>query len=94
MMHHNYRLPSIVASHDKFFLVPIGAVMGVTTDILDTCCSEPEWLITNEALLRFVEFLLWDTFREGISSHLAGSTPCLFPDTDKLIALVRKALGK
>ena len=74
--------------------MPIGAVTGMTTDILDSCCADPEWLITNEGFFRIVEFLLWDTFREGISTHLAGATPCLFPDTDKLLALIRKALGK
>ena len=64
------------------------------TDILDTCCAEPEWLILNENLTKYLEFGLWDSFREGISAHMAGTCPCTFPDLDKLMSLYNKAIGR
>ena len=57
-------------------------------------CSEPEWILMNLEFHKALEYALWDTAREGLSLHLNGTTPCSFLDTDKLLALLAKALGK
>ena len=56
--------------------------------------SEPEWILLNEKLHKVIEFALWDTARDGLALHLNGTTPCSFIDTDKLLALLAKAIGK
>ena len=67
--------------------------MGVIADILDTC-TEPGWLVTNDQLHRYLEFSLWESFRFGVSLHCSGASPALWIDTDKILALVRKSMGK
>ena len=57
-------------------------------------CDSPTWLVTNEKIQKVLEYLLWDSFKCGISQNLAGCAPCIFLDTDRLLALLRKALGK
>ena len=73
--------------------VAVGQMLGIMTDILDSVATEPEWIMVNENFIKYVEFGLWDCFRTGISSHLAGTSPCTFMDLDKLMALLGKALG-
>ena len=57
-------------------------------------CDSPVWLVCNEKLTAQLEYLLWDAMREGISQHLAGSAPCILYDLDRLLTLIRKALGE
>ena len=57
-------------------------------------CESPTWLVTNEKIQKVLEYLLWDSIKTGISQNLAGCAPCIFLDTDRLLALLRRALGK
>ena len=74
--------------------MPVGQLLGMVTDILNSCCSEPEWMILNVEFIKYIEFGLWDSFREGVSAHMAGTCPCTFPDLDKLLAMLYKAQGQ
>ena len=67
-------------------------VTSVLTDILDQC-SEPEWLVVDKDILKYLEFCLWESYRFGASFHCSGTSPCLWIDSDKLLTLARKALG-
>ena len=72
----------------------MGQMMGIITDILTSVATEPEWILVNESFVKYLEFGLWECLRPGISAHLAGTCPCAFPDLDKLMTLLCKALGK
>ena len=65
----------------------------MVTDLLDDC-QEPEWLVSNVEAMRYVEYCLWESFRLGVTLHLSGSAPCIWIDTEKILTLTRKALGK
>ena len=52
------------------------------------------WLVKNEKVVSILEFLLWDSFRIGMSLHLSGTSPCLCFDLERLLALTKNALGK
>ena len=56
-------------------------------------CESPTWLVTNDNVQKILEYLLWDSIKCGVSQNLAGCAPCIFLDTDRLLALLRKALG-
>ena len=69
------------------------ATLSILASLLSDCES-PSWLLANEKLLTIVEYMLWDAARLGLSQHLSGTAPCLLYDLERLLALVRKALGK
>ena len=75
------------------YIVCTNQLMNLLTDLLDEC-SEPVWLVTNTDIIKTIEFALWESLRLGISGHLAGLTPCTAHDLDRLLALLRKAIGK
>ena len=79
--------------NDATFSACANQLVGIVTDMLDTC-SEPKWLVSNDSFQKYLEFVLWESFRYGVSLHCSGSGPCLWIDTDKLLALIRKAMGK
>ena len=56
-------------------------------------CGEPEWLVANDKLVSVIEYMLWETCKDGLGLHLAGASPCLFVDLDRMFALLYKALG-
>ena len=87
-MHH------LKQGYKHYFSVSIGQLMGIITDILDSVATEPEWILVNDSFIKYLEFGMWDCLRNGISAHLAGTCPCTFPDLDKLMALLGKALGE
>ena len=66
---------------------------ALVTDML-SACDEPEWAVSNEKFYKVMEYMLWDTFRSGLTLHLAGCSQCIFVDLDRLMALLSKALGK
>ena len=68
------------------------ATLQALAKILESC-GTPEWLVQSENMFELLEYFLFDTIKNGISLHLAGASPCLFYDTDRLLALVRSALG-
>ena len=57
-------------------------------------CESVVWLVKNEKVVSILEFLLWDSFREGMSYHLSGTSPCICFDLERLLALARNALGE
>ena len=69
------------------------ATLRNMADLL-TECQSPTWLVTNDVVMKRLEYLLWDSLKSGISEHLAGSAPCLTFDLDRILMLTRKALGK
>ena len=52
-----------------------------------------DWMLTNEKFLGVLEYLLWDQFRTGISSHCAEATPCILIECDMLMTMIRQAMG-
>ena len=66
--------------------------LELTTKLLANA-SEPEWLALSSNMQKVVEYLLWDCYKDGLASHLAGASPCIFVDLDRLLALIYKALG-
>ena len=66
--------------------------MELTTKLLADA-SEPEWLVLSGNMQKVLEYLLWDCYKDGLASHLAGASPCIFVDLDRLLALTYKALG-
>ena len=66
--------------------------MERTTKLL-VDASEPEWLVLSSNMQKVLEYLLWDCYKDGLASHLAGASPCVFVDLDRLLAMVYKALG-
>ena len=69
-----------------------GTTLQIAAKLLNNCDS-PIWLVCNEKLVSQLEYLLWDALREGISQHLSGSAPCILYDLDRMLTLIRKALG-
>ena len=61
-------------------------------DILSKCDS-PSWLVCNENLLIRLEYLLWESLKTGVSHHLSATAPCLAYDLERLMTLIRKAMG-
>ena len=57
-------------------------------------CESVVWLVRNEKVVSILEFLLWDSFREGMSYHLSGTSPCICFDLERLLALAKNALGE
>ena len=74
------------------FTVNKMAAIRSLADLLSECQS-PTWLVTNEVVMKRLEYLLWESLRQGMSEHLAGSAPCVTFDLDRLLTLTRKALG-
>ena len=48
----------------------------------------------KEGLIKMIEFYLMEALREGLSQHLANTTPCNFVELNKILALFRFALGE
>jgi len=68
------------------------ATLSLLADILNACES-PSWFLANEKLVTIVEYMLWDATKLGLSQHLSGTAPCLLYDLERLLSLVRHALG-
>ena len=68
------------------------ATLSLLADILNDCDS-PSWFLANEKLVTIVEYMLWDATKLGLSQHLSGTAPCLLYDLERLLSLVRHALG-
>ena len=55
--------------------------------------KETSWMAKKPNFNRFLEKLLLETVRRGLSQHFQGVTPCVGNDYSKLMTLVQFALG-
>ena len=69
------------------------ATLSLLATIL-TDCESPSWLLANEKLVTVMEYMLWDATRIGLAQHLSGTAPCLLYDLERLLSLIRRALGR